>query len=152
MKASKLDRALNWARKSSLWAMPVGLGHCGVELTAMAAGNSGLARLGIEFCHSPRQADLMIVAGRVSWKMAPVIRTLYDQMPEPKWVMALGTSGANDGAASGYATQSVDRIIPVDVHVPGSPPSLEQFLHGIALLREKIQNERGSFRRTLNLS
>jgi NADH-quinone oxidoreductase subunit B len=132
--------------------MPVGLGCGGAELMALAAQQAAFSDLGMRLCQSPRQADVMIVAGCLSWKMAPVIRTLYEQMPEPKWVIAMGTCAAGGGALHSYAVvQDAGRIIPVDVHVPGYPPTPEQLRHAISLLQDKIQSERGSVRKTLNL-
>lgn len=141
-----LERMVNWARKSSLWPATFGLACCAIEMMATAASRFDLARFGAEvFRASPRQADLMIVAGRVSRKMAPVLRQIYDQMPEPKWVIAMGACASCGGVFNNYAiVQGVDEIVPVDVYVPGCPPRPEQLIHGIMKLQEKIQQERPS--------
>ena len=151
---TQLDKAVNWARKSSIWPLGFGLACCAIEMMSMAAARFDVARFGAEvFRPSPRQADLMIVAGRLSQKMAPVIRQLYDQMPEPKWVISMGACATSGGVFNNYALlQGVNQIIPVDIYVPGCPPRPEQLLYAITLLQEKIQSERGTVRRTLNLS
>ncbi len=148
-----LDNAVNWIRKSSIWPMTFGLACCAIEMMAMGASRFDIARFGAEvFRPSPRQSDLMIIAGRVSQKMAPVIRQLYLQMPEPKWVISMGACATSGGVFNNYAlVQGVNQWIPVDIYVPGCPPRPEQLIYAITLLQEKIQNERGSFRRALNL-
>jgi len=139
-----VEKMVNWARKSSLWPATFGLACCAIEMMAAAASRFDIARFGSEvFRASPRQADLMIVSGRVSKKMAPVLRQIYDQMPEPKWVIAMGACASCGGIFNDYAiVQGVDKIVPVDVYVPGCPPRPEQLIHGVMLLQEKIAKER----------
>ena len=148
-----LDRMVNWARKSSIWPATFGLACCAIEMMATGASRFDLARFGAEvFRASPRQADLMIVAGRVSKKMGPVLRRIYDQMPEPKWVIAMGACASCGGIFNNYAiVQGVDTIVPVDVYVPGCPPRPEQLIHGIMMLQEKIRKERHSLRDLFSL-
>ena len=147
-----LGSAINWARKNSIWPMSFGLACCAIEMMAMGASRFDIARFGAEvFRGSPRQSDLMIIAGRVSNKMAPVIRQLYQQMPEPKWVISMGACATSSGVFSNYALIPVNQIVPVDIYVPGCPPRPEQLIHALMMLQDKIQKETGVLRSVLNL-
>lgn len=137
---TSVNRVVTWARRSSIWPVTFGLACCAIEMMATASSRYDISRFGMElFRASPRQSDLMIVAGRVSRKMAPVLRRVYDQMPEPKWVIAMGACASCGGMFNNYAiVQGVDEIVPVDVYVPGCPPRPEALLYGILKLQEKI--------------
>jgi len=149
-----VDNVVNWMRKNSIWPMTFGLACCAIEMMSMGASRFDIARFGAEvFRPSPRQSDLMIIAGRVSNKMAPVIRQLWEQMPEPKWVISMGACATSGGVFNNYAlVQSVNQVIPVDIYVPGCPPRPEQLIYAITLLQDKIQKEKGTIRKALNLS
>ena len=136
-----LQKAVNWARTRSMWPATFGLACCAIEMMATGAAHNDLGRFGMEvFRASPRQADLMIVAGRVSQKMAPVLRQVYDQMPDPKWVISMGACASTGGMFNNYAlVQGVDQVVPVDVYVPGCPPGPQSLMHGILTLHEKIR-------------
>jgi NADH-quinone oxidoreductase subunit B len=139
-----VEKAVNWSRKSSLWPLGFGLACCAIEMMSTFAPRFDLARFGMEIMRpSPRQADLMIVAGRVSTRMAPVIRQLWEQMPNPKYCISMGACASTGGIFNNYAiVQGVDRILPVDVYVPGCPPRPEQLIDGIMKLRAKIDSQR----------
>ena len=141
---AKLEDVVDWARTNSLWPMLFGLACCAIEMMSAQASNYDLSRFGMELMRaSPRQSDLMIVAGRVSRKMAPVLRQLYDQMPDPKWVIAMGDCASCGGVFNNYAIlQGVDEIVPVDVYVAGCPPRPEGLIHGILTLDEKVKQEK----------
>ncbi len=143
---TQLGKVIGWAQKNALWPATFGLACCAIEMMAMANSRWDAARFGAEvFRASPRQADLMIVSGRVSQKMAPVLTRIYEQMPEPKWVIAMGACSSCGGIFNNYAiVQGVDRWVPVDVYVPGCPPGPEALIYGVIKLQEKILNEAGS--------
>ena len=137
----RIEDLVKWARRNSVWPATFGLACCAIEMMSVGAADYDISRLGMEvFRASPRQADLMIVAGRVSQKMAPVLRQVYDQMMEPKWVISMGVCASTGGMFNNYAiVQGVDQIVPVDVYAPGCPPSPETLLHAILTLHEKIR-------------
>ena len=147
-----LDTAVNWARKNSIWPMTFGLACCAIEMMSMSASRFDVARFGAEvFRGSPRQSDLIIVSGRVSNKMAPVIRHLYQQMPEPKWAISMGACATSTGVFNNYALVPVNQVIPVDVYVPGCPPRPEQLIYALMMLQKKIEGQSGIVRQVLNL-
>jgi len=137
---AQLDKLVNWARRSSLWPATFGLACCAIEMMHTTMPRHDLGRFGMEaFRGSPRQSDLMIVSGRVSQKMAPIVRQIYDQMTEPKWVISMGACASTAGIFNNYAlVQGVDQILPVDIYVPGCPPRPEMLIDGIMLLHERI--------------
>jgi len=139
-----LEALINWSRKNSLWPAQFGLACCAIEMMATAASRYDMARFGAEvFRASPRQSDVMIVAGRVSQKMAPVLKTVYDQMLDPKWVIAMGDCSSCGGIYNNYAIiQGVDKLVPVDVYVAGCPPRPEALLDALIALQKRIQEER----------
>ncbi len=140
---TSLDKMVNWARKRSMWPLGFGLACCAIEMISTFASRYDLARYGMEILRpSPRQADLIIVSGRLSVKMAPVLKRLYDQMPNPKWVISMGACASSGGVFNNYALiQGVDKIIPVDIYVPGCPPRPEQLIDGIMKLHAKVEKE-----------
>ena len=147
---TRLEDLVKWARRNSVWPATFGLACCAIEMMATGAAHFDLARFGMEvFRASPRQADLMIVAGRVSQKMAPVLRQVYDQMMEPKWVISMGVCASSGGMFNNYAiVQGVDQIVPVDVYSPGCPPGPETLMHSILTLHELIRTGEITKRRT----
>jgi NADH-quinone oxidoreductase subunit B len=139
-----VERVVNWAQRSAIWPVTFGLACCAIEMMAMGCSRYDIARFGAEaFRASPRQADLMIVAGRLSRKMAPVLRRVYDQMAEPKWVISMGACASAGGVFDNYAlVQGVDQVVPVDVYVPGCPPRPESLIYGIVQLQRKMASQR----------
>ncbi len=140
---TSLEKVVNYTRKASVWPATFGLACCAIEMMAVGGSRHDIARFGMErFSASPRQADLMIVAGRVSQKMAPVLRQIYDQMPNPKWVLSMGVCATSGGMFNNYAiVQGVDHVVPVDMYLPGCPPRPEMLLDAILKLHEKIMHE-----------
>ena len=147
---SRVDAVINWIRSNSIWPMPMGLACCGIELMAVGGARFDIARFCAEVMRfSPRQADCMIVAGTVTYKMAPHVRRIYDQMAEPKWVIAMGACASSGGMYRSYATlQGVDRILPVDVYISGCPPRPEAVLDALIKLQDKMKREPSAKRLT----
>ena len=140
---TRLDFLVNWGRSNSLWPMPFGTACCAIEFMATAASRYDLARFGMErMSFSPRQADVLLCAGRLPFKLASIIRRIYDQMPQPKWVISMGACASTGGIFDNYAmVQGIDTVIPVDVYVPGCPPRPEGLLYGILMLQKKVRGE-----------
>ena len=140
---TRLDFVVNWARRNSLWPMPFGTACCAIEMMASAASNFDLARFGMErMSFSPRQADVLICAGRVPYKLAPVLRRVWDQMMQPKWCVSMGACASSGGVFDVYSmVQGIDTIVPVDVYIPGCPPRPEALIYGLMMIQEKIRGE-----------
>lgn len=140
---TRLDYVVNWARRNSLWPMPFGTACCAIEMMAAAASKYDIARFGMErLAFSPRQSDVMIVAGRVAYKLAPVLRRIWDQMTQPKWCISMGACASSGGVFDNYTmVQGVDTIIPVDVYVPGCPPRPEGLIYALLMIQQKIKGE-----------
>ncbi len=140
-----VEAAINWCRKNSVWPMPLGISCCGIEMMSFAMPRFDVARFGSEvFRFSPRQCDLLIVAGTTTYKMAPVVRKIYDQMPDPKWVMAMGACTSSGGMYRTYSVvQGIDQFLPVDFYIAGCPPRPDNLLNALIMLQEKIQRGEG---------
>jgi NADH-quinone oxidoreductase subunit B len=141
---TKLASVINWGRKYSLWPMPFATACCGIEFMGAVSSRFDISRFGAELVRfSPRQADLLLVMGTITYKEAPILRRIYDQMPNPKWVVAMGACASSGGFYNNYSTlQGIDEIMPVDIYIPGCPPRPEQIFHAILRLQEKIGRER----------
>lgn len=150
---TSVETLISQARANSLWPLTFGLACCAIEMMSTAASRFDLARFGSEaFRATPRQADVMIIAGRLSKKMAPVLRQIYDQMPEPKWVISMGACASSGGVYNNYAiVQGADQVVPVDVYVPGCPPSPDALIYGIIKLQDKIKRRKAKSFRDLRL-
>jgi NADH-quinone oxidoreductase subunit B len=140
---TRLDDLISWARRGSLWPMPFGTACCAIEMMATAASKYDMARYGMErLAYTPRQADVLIVAGRVPYKIAPVMRRIWDQMPQPKWCISMGACASTGGVFDNYTmVQGIDTVVPVDVYVPGCPPRPEGLLYALLMIQEKIKGE-----------
>jgi NADH-quinone oxidoreductase subunit B len=140
---TKLDFVVNWGRRNSLWPMPFGTACCAIEMMASAASNFDISRFGMErMSFSPRQADVLICAGRVPYKLAPVLRRIWDQMPQPKWCISMGACASSGGVFDVYSmVQGIDTIVPVDVYIPGCPPRPEALIYGLMMVQEKVRQE-----------
>jgi len=149
---ASLDKVVNWSRSRSMWPMTFGLACCAIEMMATGAARHDLDRLGIMFRASPRQADVIILAGTVTHKMLPVIQTVYEQMPEPKYVVAMGACASSGGVFDTYSVvQGIDTALSVDVYIPGCPPRPEGLLYALIQLQEKIMREKNSFGATIGV-
>ncbi len=143
---TSLDLVVNWSRSRSLWPLTFGLACCAIEMMSTGAARFDLDRMGVLFRASPRQSDVVIIAGTVTYKMLPVIQVLYEQMPEPKYVVAMGACASSGGIFDTYSVvQGIDQFLPVDVYIPGCPPRPEGLLYGLIKLQEKIMRERNTF-------